>query len=148
MTHETPALFAQSASALTPFLSVQTYLCSLLESRYASSLPLDNIYPNGLFHKSFPNFVLSCGPTTKHGARVSIPLADRRCMHRREAGHKKRRRRPYSATAHDDQEGSGPTSAAARHKCRARQLFQLRTGTAQFIRQEGGPVWRLSFSGF
>ena len=33
--------------------------------------------------------------------------------------HKKRRRRPYSATVHYDQEGNGPTSAAARHKCRA-----------------------------
>jgi hypothetical protein len=53
------------------------------------------------------------------------------------SGHKKRRRRPYSATVHYDQEGNGPTSAAARHKCRAGQLFQLCTGTAQFIRQEG-----------
>ncbi|MCP5089212.1 MAG: transposase [Rhodobacteraceae bacterium] len=44
---------------------------------------------------------------------------------------------PYSATVHDDPEGNGPTSAAARHECRAGQLFQLRTGTAQFIRQEG-----------
>ena len=67
MTRETPALFAQSASVLAPFLSVQTCLCSPLESRFASSLPLDNIYPNGLFHKSFFNLVLSCGLTAKPG---------------------------------------------------------------------------------
>ena len=53
------------------------------------------------------------------------------------SGRKKIRRRPYSHTVRYDQEGNGPTSAAARHKCRAGQLFQRRTGTAQFIRQEG-----------
>lgn len=52
-------------------------------------------------------------------------------------GRKKRRRRPYSATVHYDQEGSGPTSAAARHKCRAGQRLQSRTGANSFIRQEG-----------
>jgi len=45
--------------------------------------------------------------------------------------------RSYSCAVHVDQEGNGPTSAAARHKCRAGQLFQLRTGNAQIIRQEG-----------
>jgi hypothetical protein len=44
----------------------------------------------------------------------------------------------------DDQEASGPTSAAARHKCRTGQLFQLRTGTARFIRQEGTTAIRMS----
>jgi len=53
------------------------------------------------------------------------------------SGQKKKGGRPYSATVHYDPEGNGPTSAAARHKCRAGKLFQLRTGTSQFIRQEG-----------
>ncbi len=37
----------------------------------------------------------------------------------------------------DPPEANGPTSAAAGHKFRAGQLFQLRTGTASVIRQEG-----------
>jgi hypothetical protein len=146
--HETPVFICPKCKCLSPVFIGADLLVLPFGKPVRIQFVFGNIYPDGVFHKSFSNFVLSCRPTAKNGARVSIPLADRRCMHRREAGHKKRRRRPYSATVHDDQEGSGPTSAAAWHKCRAGQLFQLRTGTAQFIRQEGGPVWGLSFSGF
>ena len=58
MTRETPDSFAQSASALTPALSLQNCLCSPMESQYASNLSLDMSIPMVAFTCLF--LTLSC----------------------------------------------------------------------------------------
>jgi hypothetical protein len=132
MTRETSALFAQSASALAPFLSLQTCLCSPLKSRYASGLSLGISIPTVSSISLFPALSCHAGPPLNRGPSIHS-IAERQVTRKDEGDHTQRR----PTRAHDDQEGSGPTCATARHKCRTGQLFQLRTETAQFIRQEG-----------
>src|SRR5680860_119336 len=111
-------------SALRPILVLANCLCLRFERQYASSVSFEISIP------MVSSIVFS-----------SPCLVMRAQSPRIRSGRQKRRRRPYSATVHYDQEGNGPTSAAARHGVYAGQQFQLRTGTAQVIRQEGMPPY-------